>query len=116
MGGVNSLDALVSVYQTGIRVKKWYCSKYINTVDMLKSVLFKVFKTVNADGKMDFLVFTRRVAMHYLKVAKVRRQLPPDIIYPRQRSWKGNASVPENERNHGNHFFEKCKFNHSMLS
>ena len=47
---------------------------------------------------MDFLAYTYWVAMHYLKAAKEMRQLPPNIVYPRKRSRKGNA-VPENERN-----------------
>ena len=73
-------------------------SHYINTVDTLKSAAFKDFKLVNPDARMDFLPFTCWVAMHYLKAAKVRRKLPPNIMYPRKRSWKGNASVPEIEK------------------
>ena len=57
---------------------------------------------------MDFLALTCQVAMHYLKAAKVRRQLPPNMIYPIKRSWKGNGAVPENERNQENYFVEKC--------
>ena len=33
---------------------------------------------------------------HYRKAAKLRKKLPPDIIYPRNRSWKGEAVVPAN--------------------
>ena len=58
---------------------------------------------------MDFLAFTRRIVTHYLKAAKVQRQLPPNIIYPRKRSWKGNAAVAVNERKEGQHFIEKTK-------
>ena len=32
----------------------------------------------------------------------------PSNINPRKRSWKGKAAASENERNQGNHFFEKC--------
>ena len=46
--------------------------------------------------------------MHYLNAAKLRRQLLPDTTYPSKRSWNGNAAVPENERNQGRHFVEKC--------
>ena len=69
---------------------------------------FKVFKLVSLDDKMDFLAFTRRITTHYLKAYKLKKQLPPNIIYPRKRSWKGNAVVPANERTQGQHFVEKC--------
>ena len=91
MGGVDSLDAHVSVYRIDVRGKKWHWPHYINTIDVLKSAAFKVFKLVNPDDKMDFLAFTRRITTHYLKASKLKKQLPPNIIYPRKRSWKGNA-------------------------
>ena len=78
-----------------------------NTIDVLESVTFQVFKLVNPDAKISFLAFTSRVVKHYLKVAKVRRQLPPRIIYARKRYWEGNAAVPENEGTQGNYFVEK---------
>lgn len=56
-------------------IKLMYVVKYgtdhINTVDALISVTFRVFKLVISDVKVDFLIFTRLVAMHYLKAAKV---------------------------------------------
>ena len=107
MGGVDSLDAHVSVYRTDVREKKWYWPHYINTIDVLKSAAFKVFKLVNPDDKMDFLAFTLRITTHYLKAFKLKKQLPPNIIYPRKRSWKGNAVVPANERKQDQHFVEK---------
>ena len=108
MGGVDYLDALVSVYRINVRGKKWYWPHFINTIDVLKSAAFKMFKMVNPDEKMDFLGFTRRVTTHYLKSAKMGKQLPPNIIYPRKRSWKGDAVVAKNERKQGQHFAEKC--------
>ena len=63
---------------------------------ILKSASFKALKQIDPDAKINFLAFTNRVAMYYLKAAKVRRQLPQNIIYPRKRSWKGKAAVPEN--------------------
>ena len=107
MGGVDSLDSLVSVYRIDIRGKKWYWPHYINTIDVLKSAAFKVFKLSNPEAKMDFLQFTRRVVTHYLKAAKFVRQMPPNIIYQRKKSWKGNSEVAENERVEGRHFMEK---------
>ena len=107
MGGVDSLDALVSVYQIDVRGKKWYWPHYINTTDVLKSAAFKVFKLVNPNDKMDFLAFTRRITTHYLIASKLKKPLPPNIIYPRKRSWKGNAVVPANERKQGQHFCRK---------
>ena len=63
-------------------------------------------KLVNPDEKMDFLAFTRSITTHCLKAAKLRKELPPDIIYPRKRSWKGEAVVPANERKQGQHCAE----------
>ena len=63
-------------------------------------------KLVNIDEKMDFLAFTRSFTTHCLKAAKLRMELPPDIIYPRKRSWKGEAVVPANEKKQGQHFAE----------
>ena len=51
MGGVDSLDAHASVIQTDVRAKKLYWPHYINTIDVLKSAAFKVFKLVNPDDK-----------------------------------------------------------------
>ena len=96
MGGVDLLDAHVSVYRIDVRGKKWYWPHYIHTLDVLKSAAFKVFRLTYPCDKMDFLAFTRRIVTHYLKAAKVQRQLPPNIIYPRKRSWKGNAVVAVN--------------------
>ena len=100
--------AHVSVYRIDVRVKRWYWSYYTNSIDMVKSVAFKVFKLVNPDDKMDFLAFTRRITTHYLKASKLKKQLPRNILYLRKRSWKGNAVVPANERKQGQHFAEKC--------
>ena len=90
--------AHVSVYRIDVRGKRWYWSYYTNSIDVVKSVAFKVFKLVNPDDKMDFLAFTRRITTHYLKASKLKKQLPPNILYLRKRSRKGNAVVPANER------------------
>ena len=65
-------------------------------------------KLVNPDEKMDFVAFTRSITTHCLKAAKLRKELPSDIIYPRKRLWKGEAVVPANERKQGQHFAEAC--------
>ena len=91
-----------------VRGKICYWPHYIITVDELKSATFTVFKLVNADAKRVFLVFTCQVTKHYLKAAKVRRQLPLSIIYPRKSSWKRNTAGLEDEKNQENHFVEKC--------
>ena len=108
MGGVDSLDAHVSVYRIDVRGKKWYWPHYINMIDILKSAAFKVFNLVNPDNKMDFLAFTHHITTHYLKASKLKKQLPPNIIYQRKRSWKRNANVPANKRKQGQYFLEKC--------
>ena len=108
MGGVDSLGALFSVYRIDVRGKKRYWLSSINTIDVLKSVTFTVFKLVNPYAKIDFSAFTVLVGIHYVDATKVRRKLLPNIIYSRKRSWKGNAAVQENERNQGNHFVQKC--------
>ena len=102
------LDALVSIYQIDVRGKKWYWPHYKNTIDVLKSAAFKVFKLVNPNERMDFLAFTLRITTHYLKAAKLRKELPPNIIYPRKRSWKGEAVIQANEWKQGHHFAKKC--------
>ena len=73
MGGVDYLDAHVSVYRIDVTVKKWYWLHYINTTDVLNSDAFKVFKLVNPDDKIDFLAFTHRIATHYLKSSKMKK-------------------------------------------
>lgn len=80
MGGVDSLDALVSVYRIDVRGKKWYWHHYINIIDVFKSAAFNVFKIANPDAKINFLSFTRRLVMHYLKMAKIKEQILPNII------------------------------------
>ena len=55
MGGVDTLDILVSNYRIGISRKKWYWSHFINTVDGLKSAEFKIYKMVNPES--NFLQF-----------------------------------------------------------
>ena len=87
MALADSLDAFVSVYKIDVHGKKWHWPHYINTVDILKRTAFKVFRLVNPDAKIDFLAFTRRVAMYYLKAAKVGRDLPPSITYPKKGCW-----------------------------
>ena len=77
MDRLDSLDALASVYWIDVRCMKCYWLHYINTFDILKSAEFKVLKLVNPDAKMDSLAFTGRVAMNFLRAAKMRRQLPP---------------------------------------
>ena len=91
-------DAHVSVYRIDVRGKKWYLPHYINILDVLKSATLKVLCLTNANYKIDFLAFTRQIVTHYLKAAKIQKQLPPNVIYPRKRSWKGNAPVAINER------------------
>ena len=88
MGGVDSLDALFSVCRIDVRGKKRYWLSSINNVDVLKSATFNVFKFVSPDAKTDCSAFTLLVAINYTNATKVRRQLSPNIIYPRKRSRK----------------------------
>ena len=81
MDRLDSLDALASVYWIDVRCMKCYWLHYINTFDILKSAEFKVLKLVNPDAKMDSLAFTGRVAMNFLRAAKMRRQLPPQTSF-----------------------------------
>ena len=66
MSGVNSLHAMVGVYRIDAYEKKFCWPHYINTKDVLKYAVFKVFKLFNPDVKVNFLSFTRRTVMHYL--------------------------------------------------
>ena len=108
MGGVDSLDTMVGVYRTDIRGKKLYWPHFINTINELKSAAFKVLKLSNSDVKIDFLGFTRHIVMQYLKLGKLKKQILPNIIYPRKPSWKGSAAVAVNERTQGQHYLERC--------
>lgn len=56
---------------------------------------------------MDFLQFARTILMHYLKAADDACQRPPEIIYPRKYSSKGNKEVSKNERVNAQRFVEK---------
>ena len=55
MGGVDTLDSLVSNYRIGIRRKKCYSSHFINIIDVLKSRAFKIYKMANPKSNIDFL-------------------------------------------------------------
>ena len=96
-----------SVYRIDVCGKKWYWPHYIDTLDVLKSAAFKFFRLTYPGHKMDFLAFTRPIVTHYLKAAKVQKQLSPNIIYPHKRLWKENAAVAVNQRKEGQHFIEK---------
>lgn len=100
------LDFNVGVYRIDVRGKKCYWSYYINTLGVLKNAAFKIFKLAHPDDKMDWLAFTRRIVSHYLKAAKLEKEIPSNIIYPRKRPWKGNALVPVNEPAGKQHFIE----------
>ena len=105
--GIDSLDATVGIYRIDVSGLKWYWPHYINTIDVLKSTAFKVFKLSNPDVKMDFLGFKRRIVMHYLKLAKLKKQIPTNIIYPRKRSWRDIEAVAVNERTQGQHYLKR---------
>ena len=47
MDGVDSIDALVNAQWIDVLGKKWNWPQYISTVDVPKSVAFKVFKVIN---------------------------------------------------------------------
>ena len=51
MSGVDSLDAMVGVHGIDVCGKNSYWPYYINTIDLLKSAAFKVFKLSNPDSK-----------------------------------------------------------------
>ena len=73
MGGVDALESLVSNYHIGICGKKWYWPYFINTIDVLKSAAFKIYKIVNPKSNIDFSQFIQRAVIHYLKVLKILR-------------------------------------------
>ena len=104
MGRLDSLDVMVGVYRTDVRGKKWYWSHYINIIDVLKSVTFKVFKLSNSGVKIDFLGFTCHIVIYYLKFAKLKKQIPATIIYQRKRLWRDSAAVAVNERTQGQYY------------
>lgn len=92
------LDSNVGVYRLDVRGKKWYWSFYINTVDIFKSAAFKSFKLVHPDDQMDLLAFTRCTVSYYSNAAKLGKELPPNMIYSRERPWMDNTVVDVDER------------------
>lgn len=92
MGGVDFLDSNIGCYRIDGRGKNWHWSHHINTIDVLKSSSFKVFPMSNPEIKTDFLTYIRRIVVtHYLKIAKMQKQIFPNIIYPPKKSWKGES-------------------------
>ena len=59
--------------------EKCYWPHYINTIDVLGSAAFKIFKLVTQDETMYFLAFTRCITAHHLKTANIRKQVPPSL-------------------------------------
>ena len=114
MAGVETLDSNVDVYDIDVRGKQWHQTDYINNLEVLKSVAFKIFKLAHPDDQMDLSAFTCRIVSHQLKAAKLEKKLPPNITYPCKRLWKGNTVVLVNERAANQHFIEnssqkRCK-------
>ena len=103
MGRLDSLDAMVGVYRTDVRGKKWYWSHYINTMDVLKSVTFKVFKLSNSGVKIDFLGFTCHIVIYYLKFPETEKANSSNH-HPRKRLWRDSAAVAVNERTQGQYY------------
>ena len=67
-----------------------------------------MFRLSNLDVKMDILSFTCCIVTHYLKLAKLKKQIPPNIIYPEKHSWKYTAAVVVNKRTQGQHYLKVC--------
>ena len=47
---------------------------------------------------MNLLSFVHGIVVHYLKPAKLEKDLPLNNIYPRKRMWKSNTIIPVNQR------------------
>ena len=47
---------------------------------------------------MDLLAFTRCTVSYYSNAVKLGKELPPNMIYSRERPWMDNTVVDVNER------------------
>ena len=74
---------------------------------MLRSTAFQVSMLVNPNELMDFLVLAYSIKTQYPEVAKMRKQVPPDIIYGRKRSWRRDIVVSLNEKRSNQHLEKK---------
>ena len=105
MGGVDALDAGVSVYRIHVRGKNGI-GPIINTIDILKSAAFKMFWLANPDEKMDFLPFCKKNCYALFKSRGNNEGNQTKYSVP-CKSWKGNSEVAGNERVGIQHFIEK---------
>ena len=93
MGFVNRMDQSVANYRTGIRMRTWWCSPFVWTVDVVLQgawVLYRVNKD-EGDEFLPFLVFRRHIVNAiFLKYSKEGRlfsshvgirNIPSDVCY-----------------------------------
>ena len=106
MGGIYQLDSLVAVYRINIRGKKWYWPHFINTIAILKSAVYFVYKKANPDNRVDELAFVRSFVCFYLQRSAAALDRP-SLVYPRKKSWKGGNDVSEEIRTSFTHFIQK---------
>ena len=67
MGGVDLLDRFISQYRPTIQTKKRYWSLFVNCIEMLTVVSWRLHVTVGTSPRLDFLEFIRSVVGGLLK-------------------------------------------------
>lgn len=66
MGGVDVMDASISMYRVSIRGKKWWWVIFTYLLDMCISNAWRLH-SMSSDERFDQLDFRRHIARHYLQ-------------------------------------------------
>ena len=98
MGGVDLVDAAVATYRPVLCATKWYWLHFLNTISVLMSAAWRIYRTTSTEKDLSLLSFIRSVVQSYLHMDKVAGG--PCV------SWqKGNNSKkPDAVRCTGNHW------------
>lgn len=67
MGGVDTLDQLLSSYRPRLRNKKWWWNLFSNGLNLCVVASWKLFEELHGKNKKNHLEFRREVTMHLLK-------------------------------------------------
>ena len=67
MGGIDLLDRLISQYRPTIQAKKWYWPLFVNCIEILTVVAWRLYVTVETSLHLDFLEFRWSVVGGLLK-------------------------------------------------
>lgn len=75
MGGVDVMDASISMYRVTVRGKKWWWSIFTYLLDMCVSNAWRLH-SMSSEERFDQLDFRRHVARHYLQRNNIIKSRP----------------------------------------